>query len=77
MTSRLEELENQIKTLSPREFQELRAWFAEHDAEIWDGQFQADVQAGRLDAIADRALKDLSSKWTCEAIAGEKPSYRS
>ncbi len=57
--SRVEELEGQIKALSPREFQELRAWLAEHDAEIWDRQLQADVQAGRLDAIADRALKDF------------------
>ncbi len=59
MMSRLEELENQIKTLSPCEFQELRAWLAEHDAEIWDRQFQADVEAGRLEAIADRALRDF------------------
>jgi hypothetical protein len=58
--SRVEELRSQIKTLSSSEFQELRAWLAEHDAEIWDRQFHADVQAGRLDAIADRALSDFA-----------------
>jgi hypothetical protein len=58
--SRVEELESQIKTLSPSEFQELRAWLAEHDADIWDRQFHADVHAGRLDAIADRALNDFA-----------------
>ena len=51
--SRLEELESQIKTLSWSEFQELRAWLAEHDAEIWDRQFHADVHAGKLEAIVD------------------------
>ena len=58
--SRVEELEGQIKTLSSSEFQELRAWLTEHDAELWDRQFQADVHAGRLDAIADRALNDFA-----------------
>jgi len=58
--NRVEELESQIKTLSSSEFQELRAWLAEHDAEIWDRQFHADVHAGRLDLIADRALNDFA-----------------
>jgi hypothetical protein len=58
--SRVEELEGQIKALSPQEFQELRAWVAEHAAEIWDRQFDNDVHAGRLDAIADQALRDFS-----------------
>jgi hypothetical protein len=58
--SRVEELEGKIKTLSPREFQELRAWLADYDAEVWDRQFHADVLAGRVDAIADQALKDFS-----------------
>jgi hypothetical protein len=46
----VEELEGQIKALSSHEFQELRAWLAEYDAEIWDRQFKfgrACRQAGR------------------------------
>jgi hypothetical protein len=58
--SRVEELEGQIKALSPNDFQELRAWLAEYDAAVWDQQFHADAHAGRLDAIADQALKDFS-----------------
>jgi hypothetical protein len=58
--SRVEELEGQIKTLSSNELQELRAWLAEYDAEIWDRQFNADAISGRLDALADRALNDFS-----------------
>jgi hypothetical protein len=58
--SRVKELEGQIKELSSNEFQELRAWLAEYEAEVWDQQFHADAIAGRLDAVADQALKDFS-----------------
>lgn len=58
--SRVEELEVRIKALSSHEFQELRAWITELDAEVWDQQFRADVVAGKLDAVADQALKDFS-----------------
>jgi hypothetical protein len=57
--SRVEELESQIKVLSSQELRELRTWLAEYDGELWDRQFEADVAAGRLDAVADHALKDL------------------
>ena len=50
----------QIKMLSSNEFQELRAWLAEYDAEVWDQQFHADAISGRLDAMADQAMKDFS-----------------
>jgi hypothetical protein len=58
--SRVEELEGKIKTLSSHELQELRAWLAEYDSEAWDKQLHADAIAGRLDAVADKALKDFS-----------------
>jgi hypothetical protein len=58
--SRVEELEGKIKALSSQEFREPPAWLAEYDAEVWDQQFHADALAGRLDAIADQALKDFS-----------------
>jgi hypothetical protein len=58
--SHVADLEGQIKTLSLAEFQELRAWLAEYDAEVWDRQFHADGISGKLDVIADQAIKDLS-----------------
>ena len=57
--SRVEELEEQIRSLSSNELQELRAWLAQYDAEVWERQFHADAISGRLDAIADQALKDF------------------
>jgi hypothetical protein len=37
-----------------------RSWFADFDGEAWDRQFEADAAAGRLDALGDEALRDLS-----------------
>ena len=56
--SQLEEIESQLAGLSSVELAAFRKWFAEFDASAWDRQFEADVQAGRLDALADQALKD-------------------
>lgn len=56
--SKLESIENQIKELSEEDLERLRDWFAEFDAEVWDRQFEADVKAGKLDAMAQRALRD-------------------
>ena len=50
--SKVENIESQIQELSPEELVTLREWFAEYDAEIWDRQFEADVKAGTLDALA-------------------------
>jgi hypothetical protein len=58
--SRVEELEGQIKKLSSNELQELRAWLAEYDGDVWDRQFDADAISGKLDALADQALKDFA-----------------
>ena len=55
----LEQIENAVKDLPEKDLAAFRAWFAEFDAEQWDRQFERDVHAGRLDALADEALKDL------------------
>ena len=56
--SRVEEIEVQIKALTPEELQAFRAWFAEFDAALWDGQLETDAAAGKLDGLAKQALKD-------------------
>lgn len=54
---KVEKIEREIQDLSPDEMTELRGWFAAFDAETWDRQFEADVRAGKLDALAEAALK--------------------
>ncbi|BAY27167.1 hypothetical protein NIES2100_69890 [Calothrix sp. NIES-2100] len=59
--SSLQEIEKAISQLSPEELAAFRAWFAEFDAAVWDKQLEADVAAGRLDALANKALQDLQA----------------
>jgi hypothetical protein len=56
--SKIQKIEQQIQALSPTELAEFRAWFVEYDWVAWDRQLERDVQAGRLDALAERALRD-------------------
>jgi hypothetical protein len=56
--SRVEKIESQISELSSEELATLREWFIEFDASAWDQQFEADVRAGKLDNVAERALHD-------------------
>jgi hypothetical protein len=53
----LNELENAVANLSSAELAQFRAWFVEYDTEAWDQQIEADAAAGRLDALADAALR--------------------
>ena len=55
---KVESIENLIQELSAEELARLREWFAEYDAEAWDRQMEADARAGKLDALAERALRD-------------------
>jgi hypothetical protein len=55
----LKEIELAVSQLSPEELSTFRAWFAEFDTAIWDKQFEADVQAGRLNTFAEKALQHL------------------
>ena len=56
--SRVEKIENQIKELSKDELTALREWFADFDGDAWDRQMEADINAGRLDTLAERAPRD-------------------
>jgi hypothetical protein len=55
----LKDVEHAVSQLSLEELAAFRAWFAEFDAEIWDRQFEEDVAAGRLDTLAEKALRHL------------------
>jgi hypothetical protein len=57
--STIQEIERAVSELTPQELAEFRRWFHDFDAAEWDRQLEADVAAGRLDALADEALADL------------------
>jgi hypothetical protein len=54
--SRIEDIENEIRRLTPAELATFREWFLEFDAELWDRQIEADARAGKLNKTADAAL---------------------
>lgn len=56
--SEVEQLERKIQNLSEAELAQFRSWFTEFDAKAWDRQIERDANAGKLDALADKALRD-------------------
>ena len=57
----LKELQEQISDLSKDDLAEFSTWFEEFQAQLWDEQFERDVQDGKLDKIADEAVEDFKS----------------
>ena len=55
----IQEIQTAVSELSPEELSVFRAWFVEFDAKVWDQEFEQDVAAGRLEALAEEALRDL------------------
>jgi hypothetical protein len=55
---RVEQIEGQVKELSPDELRSFRNWFMRFDAEIWDEQIEADANNGKLLSFAERAVED-------------------
>ena len=53
------DIENAVQKLSRNDLTAFRDWFLGFDAAAWDKQFEEDVAAGRLDALADEAIRDL------------------
>jgi len=62
----IEELTKAVAELPPDKLAKFRSWFETFEADQWDRQIEADVEAGRLDKLADDALaehtKGLTSK---------------
>jgi hypothetical protein len=59
--SRVENIEGEVKNLSPEELKTFRDWFTSFDAEVWDAQIEADMKNGKLRSLVDRALRDHES----------------
>ena len=57
--SSVHEIEAAVRKLSPHDLLAFRDWFSKFDAAAWDAQFEKDVAAGHLDALADEAIRDL------------------
>lgn len=47
----LQEIETAIRQLSEEDVLALSKWLAEYQAQMWDKQVEADLEAGRLDDL--------------------------
>ena len=56
--TRIDEIEKAVEQLSPAEMAKFRAWFAELQGKLLDERIEADVNAGRLDWLAEEALAE-------------------
>lgn len=54
----LPELEKTISALPPEQLSRFREWFLEFDAQNWDRQIEEDVENGRLDKLAEKAIRE-------------------
>lgn len=55
----VQKIELAVSALSREELAHFREWFQAFDAEVWDRQLEVDVAAGKLDHLAEEALRDL------------------
>ncbi|CAN5316738.1 hypothetical protein BH10PSE7_BH10PSE7_21730 [soil metagenome] len=56
--TKLEQIEKAVTALSPEELRTFARWFEEFHADLWDRQIERDVESGRLDAFAEKALAE-------------------
>jgi len=59
--SNIEQIESAILSLPSSEFEQLRLWFLDLDYERWEQQIEQDIEAGRLEALAQEAISDFTS----------------
>lgn len=64
--TKIEELESSIRQLTREELAEFRRWFQDYDADQWDRQIEADINAGKLDQLSERTLADHKAGRTTE-----------
>jgi len=57
--TKLEEIEQAVSQLAPRELDRFRAWFEEFQAAHFDHKIERDAQSGKLDRFADEAVADF------------------
>ena len=59
--STLEEIQEAVAQLKAEDRARFRRWFLEREADSWDREIEADARAGKLDFLAEEALRDFRS----------------
>jgi len=56
MGNKVKTLEKEVRELSRDELSTFRDWFVKFDSDGWDRQIESDIEAGKLDKLAAKAL---------------------
>jgi hypothetical protein len=56
----IEDLEKAVAGLPPDQYAQFRTWFEAFEADRFDRKIERDVQAGKLDRLADQAIDDCA-----------------
>lgn len=56
--TKLEDIEKAVEQLGPEELARFRAWFDELQARRFDDRLERDIEEGKLDWLAEEALKE-------------------
>jgi hypothetical protein len=58
--TKLEKIEKEIASLDPSDVRKLSDWFAAYEADLWDNQIAKDAAGGKLDALIEKAKRDIA-----------------
>ena len=56
--TKVQTIEEEVKSLSNKELSEFRNWFQEFDSDAWDAQIEHEAQSGKFDQIVQEALEE-------------------
>ena len=59
--NKIEIIQKEVEKLAPAELEAFRKWFYEFDAVVWDRQIEEDTRMGKLDVLADTAIREFKS----------------
>ena len=58
MARSIEDIEKEITELPQDQLKRFRAWYEKFDSDAWDEQLETDINSGKLDTFADKAIVD-------------------
>ena len=53
----VEDIEKAVARLTPEQLAKFRAWFDEFDARLFDEKIERDAKSGKLDRLAEEAIR--------------------
>ena len=62
----IEDIEKAVEQLPPEKLAKFRAWFEQFEASRFDHKIEQDVRNGKLDQLADEALREFRDGRTRE-----------